>query len=57
MDVGADLEMMRQDAGRRRGERPFVFTDLSRQRGLEDVVSFIVNSGGLRPRATNLYLK
>jgi urease accessory protein len=48
--VGADLEIMRQDAGRQRGERPFVFTDLSRQRGLDDVVSFIAESGGLTPR-------
>jgi urease accessory protein len=49
--VGADLEIMRQDAGRQRGERPFVFTDLSRTRGLDDVVSFIVESGGLRSLA------
>jgi urease accessory protein len=49
--VGADLEIMRQDAGRQRGARPFVFTDLSRQRGLDDVVSFITETGGLRPSA------
>jgi urease accessory protein len=48
--VGADLEIMRQDASRQRGARPFVFTDLSRQRGLDDVVSFIAETGGLRPR-------
>jgi urease accessory protein len=48
--VGADLEIMREDAGRQRGGRPFVFTDLSRQRGLDDVVSFIAESGGLTPR-------
>jgi urease accessory protein len=46
--VGADLEIMRQDAMRQRGERPFVFTDLSRQRGLKEVVSFIAQTGGLR---------
>jgi len=49
--VGADLEIMRQDAARQRGPRPFVFTDLSRQRGLGDVVSFIAESGGLTPRS------
>jgi urease accessory protein len=42
---------MRQDAGRQRGERPFVFTDLSRRRGLDEVVSFIAETGGLRPPA------
>jgi urease accessory protein len=47
--VGADLAIMRQDAGRQRGARPFVFTDLSRQLGLDDVVKFIAESGGLRP--------
>jgi urease accessory protein len=50
--VGADLEIMRQDTQRQRGPRPFVFTDLSRLRGVEDVMSFIVESGGLRPQAT-----
>jgi urease accessory protein len=46
--VGADLDVMRDDARRQRGARPLVFTDLSRQRGLADVVSFIVQSGGLK---------
>jgi urease accessory protein len=49
--VGADLEIMRQDAARQRGARPFVFTDLSRQRGLGDVARFIAESGGLTPRS------
>jgi urease accessory protein len=45
--VGADLGIMAGDAARQRGARPVVFTDLSRLRGLEDVVRFIVESGGL----------
>jgi urease accessory protein len=50
--VGADLEIMRQDTQRQRGPRPFVFTDLSRLRGVEDVMSFIIESGGLRPQTS-----
>jgi len=45
--VGADLEVMRADTLRMRGERPFVFTNLKTNEGLADVVSFIVESGGL----------
>jgi len=52
--VGADLETMRADAARQRGDRPFVFTDLSRQKGLEAVVRFICESGGLRSRPSSL---
>jgi urease accessory protein len=45
--VGADLEVMRQDTLRMRGERPFVFTNLKTQEGLEKVVAFIASMGGL----------
>lgn len=45
--VGANLETMRRDAALQRGERPFVFTDLSRSEGLEAVVRFIAEQGGL----------
>ena len=31
-----------------RGERPFGFTDLSRGKGLTEIVDFIVEQGGLR---------
>ena len=31
-----------------RGERPFGFTDLSRGKGLDTVIDFIVEHGGLR---------
>ncbi|MGE0233471.1 MAG: urease accessory protein UreG [Flavobacteriaceae bacterium] len=45
--VGADLERMRSDAGRARAERPFLFTDLKRREGVEEIVSFLKTQGGL----------
>lgn len=45
--VGADLAVMDGDARRQRGERPFVFTDLTRLQGVDDVVAFIAKAGGL----------
>lgn len=49
--VGADLEVMRRDTKAQRGERPFVFTDMRRRVGLEEIVAFIARAGGLRPRS------
>jgi urease accessory protein len=49
--VSVDLSVMERDAKRMRGDRPFGFTDLSRGRGLDDVVEFILVSGGLREPA------
>ena len=48
--VMADLGVMEQDTKTVRGQRPFVFTDLLRQKGLADVVAFIEKAGGLTPR-------
>jgi len=45
--VGADLDIMRSDAQRQRGERPTQFTDLLRLKGVDDIVRFIVERGGL----------
>lgn len=45
--VGADLEIMEADAAVQRGQRPFVFTDMLRRDGLDDVVGFIEKTGGL----------
>lgn len=45
--VGADLEIMRQDTLRMRGERPFVFTNLKTLEGLDMVAGFITEAGGL----------
>lgn len=45
--VGANLDIMAQDAKRMRGERPFVFTNLRTGDGLDAVVSFIRQQGML----------
>jgi urease accessory protein len=45
--VGADLAVMKHDAAAQRGERPFLFTDLLRLQGVEDVVRFVAETGGL----------
>lgn len=39
--VGADLGIMERDAHKMRGDKPFVFTNLKTQVGLETVVRFI----------------
>ncbi|MCC0056699.1 MAG: urease accessory protein UreG [Rhodobiaceae bacterium] len=46
--VGVDLERMRDDAGRARAARPFIFTDLKRREGVAEIVSFLKTQGGLR---------
>jgi len=43
--VGASLEVMRRDATKMRGARPFVFTNLKTGDGLGAVVDFIVKQG------------
>lgn len=39
--VGADLGVMERDTKKMRGEKPFVFTNLKTQEGLESVVNFV----------------
>ncbi len=39
--VGADLDIMERDAKRMRGKKPFVFTNLKTQQGLDEVITFI----------------
>lgn len=43
--VGASLEVMDRDSKRMRGDRPFVFTNLKQEDGLEDIVRFIERQG------------
>jgi urease accessory protein len=45
--VGADLMVMDRDAGAARGERPYVFTDLTRLQGVDEVIAFVAKAGGL----------
>jgi len=45
--VNVNLDVMECDAGKQRGKRPFGFTDLSRGKGLAEVIDFIVENGGL----------
>jgi len=45
--VGASLDVMERDAKKMRRERPFVFTNLKTGSGVDTVVSFIRDKGGL----------
>jgi urease accessory protein len=45
--VGADLDIMASDTKRMRGEHPFIFTDLLRNKGVPEVVGLIEKMGGL----------
>ena len=43
--VGASLEVMDRDSKRMRGERPFVFSNLKQEDGLDEIVAFIEKQG------------
>jgi urease accessory protein len=45
--VMADLDVMERDTKTARGTRPYVFTDLLRLKGVDQVVRFIEKQGGL----------
>jgi urease accessory protein len=45
--VGASLEVMDRDAKKMRGERPFVFANMKTGQGLDQVIAFIEQKGGL----------
>ncbi len=47
--VMANLDIMESDTRKVRGQRPYVFTDLLRQKGLGEVIAFIEKAGGLSP--------
>ncbi len=46
--VGASLEVMGRDAGKMRGERPFVFSNLKTGQGLDEIIRFIEQKGLLK---------
>jgi len=45
--VGADLDVMDRDAAKMRKNRPFVFANMKAGDGIESVVEFLVQKGGL----------
>ncbi|HPQ94388.1 MAG: urease accessory protein UreG [Thiothrix sp.] len=45
--VGASLAVMAADSKRMRGDKPFVFTNLKAQQGVQDIVGFIIHQGCL----------
>jgi urease accessory protein len=46
--VGASLQVMESDTQRMRGGKPYVFTNLKNDHGLDVVVDFIINEGMLQ---------
>lgn len=48
--VGASLEVMDKDAKKMRGEKPFVFANLKKAEGLDDIIQFIVQLGMLESK-------
>jgi urease accessory protein len=49
--VGASLEVMQRDAMTMRGARPFVMTNLHKAQGLDEIVRFVEQKGGLSAAA------
>jgi urease accessory protein len=45
--VGASLELMEREARRMRGTRPFVFSNLHTGAGVDTIIRFVEDSGGL----------
>jgi urease accessory protein len=48
--VGASLEVMERDARKMRPVRPFVFTNLKNQQGVDEIVAFVEREGLLSAR-------
>ena len=49
--VGASLDVMERDAKKMRGDRPFVFSNLKKAQGLDDIIQFIITEGMLETKA------
>ena len=43
--VGASLEVMARDGKKMRGERPFVFSNLKTNQGLQEIIAFVEKQG------------
>lgn len=48
--VGADLSVMDRDAKKMRGDKPFVFCNLKKAEGLDEVIDIIVRDGMLEAK-------
>ena len=46
--VGADLDVMDHDARQMRGDKPYYFSNLKENIGLQEIIEFVENLGGLR---------
>jgi urease accessory protein len=49
--VGANLEVMEADALRMRVTRPFIFTNLKSGEGVDQIIDFVIENGGLAKSA------
>lgn len=49
--VGASLDVMDRDAKKMRVDRPFVFSNLKKAQGLDDIIQFIITEGMLEAKA------
>ena len=45
--VGASLEVMESDTKKMRGDKPYIFTNLKEGKGLQEIISFIIDEGML----------
>ncbi len=45
--VGVSLDVMKRDAARQRGGKPFLFTNLRAGDGVEEIAAFLAEAGGL----------
>ena len=45
--VNVDLDQMERDSIKARAGKPFAFTDLSRGKGVDEIVDFLIENGGL----------
>ena len=50
--VGADLEVMRQDSQRMRGDRPFYLVSIRHGDGMEDVLRWVREQFASRPKTS-----
>ena len=48
--VGASLEVMAHDAKIQRGDRPFIFSNLKKAQGLDEIIQIIVSEGMLEAK-------